>query len=161
PKAHPPTRFRAIPHLHTLPPGMALWRVHDRRYKATDFNPREADANFDGGRFGRADPDPDPAHSPAPGARAALAEALLRAIPLNGRGFRPIPRSNVRNRRASVVNTTEELTLVDLCSGEAQAAVAQDPWLVQAEPADYHATRRWASWIREQAPAAQGLIWPS
>ncbi|GLW61886.1 hypothetical protein Arub01_01300 [Actinomadura rubrobrunea] len=161
PKVPPPTRFRATPRLRTLPAGTRLWRVHHRNHKATDFNPRLADPNFGGGRFDGTERDPYSTYYAALEAGTALAETLLRGVPFNDRGYRTIRRASVQDRRASVVETTEDLTLVDLCSGEALAAVAQDTWLVQADPADYHATRRWASWIREQAPAAQGLIWPS
>ena len=156
-----PTRFDAAPHFRLLPAGTRLWRVHDRRYNATDFNPRASDANFGGGRFDGTDRDPYPTYYAGLGPETVLAEALLRAIPFNDKGVRRIPRVSVRNRRLSTVETTDELTLVDLCSGQALAAVAQDSWLIHAEAADYHATRRWASWIRDQAPKAQGLIWPS
>ena len=156
-----PTRFDASPHFQPLPAGTRLWRVHDQRYQATGFNPRTADTNFGGGRFDGTDRDPYPTYYAGLGPETALAEALLRAIPFNDQGVRRIPRVSVRNRRLSTVETTGELALVDLCSGPALAAVAQDSWLIHAEAADYHATRRWASWIRDQAPKAQGLIWPS
>jgi hypothetical protein len=161
PKAEPPRRYRPSPHIHLLKAGERLWRVHDRRYDATSVNPVPSDENFGGGRFDGTDRDPYPAYYAGLEARTALAETLLRDVPFNEQGNRTIPRATIRGRRASVVETTEALHLVDLCSGEALAAVAQDTWLVQAESADYHATRRWASWIREQVPTAQGLIWPS
>ncbi|MEU4829450.1 RES family NAD+ phosphorylase [Streptosporangium sp. NPDC023615] len=161
PLAPPPARHHATPHLRELPAGTRLWRVHDRRFKATDFNPRPADANFGGGRFDGTGNDPYPYYYAGLEAETALAEALLRDIPFDDRGVRLVRRAKVRGRRASVVITTEDLVLVDLCSGEALAAVAQDSWLVHADPVDYHATRRWGSWIRERAPAAHGLIWPS
>lgn len=157
----PPTRFRANPHLRLLPAGTRLWRVHDRRYPAAEFNPTTADPNFGGGRFDPTDRDPFPAYYAGLEAGTVLAETLLRYVPFNDEGVRNIPRAYVRGRRASVVVTAVDLTLVDLCSGEALAAVAQTTWLVQAEASDYHATRRWAAWIREQAPTAHGLIWPS
>ncbi|WP_205315837.1 RES family NAD+ phosphorylase [Nonomuraea lactucae] len=138
-----------------------LWRVHFQQYNATAFNPWPADDNFGGGRFDGTDRDPYPYFYAGLEAGTALAETLLRSIPYDEKGDRKIPRSSVRGRRTSVVETTQELTLVDLCSAEALAAVAQDTWLIQADPSDYHATRRWASWIRQQAPAAHGLIWPS
>ncbi|GAA2207277.1 hypothetical protein GCM10009850_027350 [Nonomuraea monospora] len=168
PNTAPPRLYRAIPQLYLLPAGTSLWRVHLRCYKATDFNPREStgeprrtDANFGGGRFDGTDRDPYPSYYAGLAAETALAETLLRDLPFNDRGYRIIPRVLVRERRASVVVNTEDLILVDLLSGVAWAAVAQDGWLVHADPRDYHATRRWASWIREQEPRAQGLIWPS
>ncbi len=157
----PPAGFRATPHLLDLPQRSRLWRVHDRAYKSTDFNSESADDNFDGGRFDGTDRDPYPYLYAGLEAGTALAETLLRSIPYDDDGCRKIPRTNVDGRRASVVETTQALTLVDLCSAAALAAVAQDAWLIQADPPDYHATRRWASWIRRQAPAAHGLIWPS
>ncbi|MFD9942440.1 RES family NAD+ phosphorylase [Nonomuraea sp. NPDC059023] len=157
----PPASFRATPKLRELPAGSRLWRVHDRTYKATSFNPEQADANFYGGRFDGTDRDPYPYFYAGLEAATALLETLLRDVPFNDRGKRVIRRRDVAGRRASVVETTRVLTLVDLCSGEALAAVAQDTWLVQTVSAEYHATRRWASWIRKQATAAHGLIWPS
>ncbi|MEU8147475.1 RES family NAD+ phosphorylase [Nonomuraea sp. NPDC048901] len=161
PNRKPPTGFRATPHLLVLPLRSRLWRVHGQQYKSTDFNSRPADDNFGGGRFDGTDRDPYPYFYAGLEAGTALAETLLRSIPYNEKGNRKIPRASVRGRRASVVETTQALTLVDLCSEEALAAVAQDTWLTQADPDDYHATRRWASWIRCQASAAHGLIWPS
>ncbi len=157
----PPQRYRANPHLRRLPTGTRMWRVHGRRQAATDFSTRGADENFGGGRFDGTEREPYPVYYAGLEAGTALAETLLRDLPFNEAGFRTIRRVRVRGRRASAVETTQDLTLVDLCSGESLAAVAQDTWLVQAEPRDYHATRRWAGWIREQAPAAHGLIWPS
>lgn len=158
---HPPKRYRATPHFRPLQAGTRMWRVHSRRFEATHFNHQSADVNFGGGRFDGTDLDPYPIYYAGLEARTALAEKLLRDIPFEESGFRTIRRALVRGQRASAVETTKDLTLVDLCSGEALAAVAQDSWLVQAEPVDYHATRRWAVWIREQAPAAHGLIWRS
>lgn len=161
PNLKPPTGFHPTPRLFSLPVGSRLWRVHDRQYKATDFNPRPADDNFGGGRFDGTERDPYPYFYAGLEAGTALAETLLRNVPFNGRGYRPVLRAGVNGRRASVVETVQALNLVDLCSAEALAAVAQDSWLIQADPADFHATRRWATWIREQAPTAHGLIWPS
>lgn len=159
--AHPPPRFRANPHFRRLPAGTRMWRVHDRRYAATDFNPKQADVNFGGGRFDGTELDPYPVYYAGLEAATALTEKFLRDIPYGNNKVRMIKRVGVRGQRASAVETTRELTLVDLCSAEGLAAVAQDSWLVQAEPPDYHATRRWAAWIRDGAPAAHGLIWPS
>ncbi|TMR05022.1 hypothetical protein ETD83_07395 [Actinomadura soli] len=161
PNAEPPRLFRPAPHMHLLKAGERLWRVHDRRHDPTSVNPRPSDDNFGGGRFDGTDRAPYPAYYAGLEAGTALAETLLRDVPFNDKGFRTIRRARVHGRRASVVETTDALNLVDLCSGEALAAVAQDTWLVQAETGEYHATRRWAAWIREQVPAAQGLIWPS
>ncbi|GAA4239871.1 hypothetical protein GCM10022254_62360 [Actinomadura meridiana] len=161
PYAEPPRQFRPVPHMRLLKAGERLWRVHDRKYDAASVNPNPSDDNFGGGRFDGTDRDPFPAYYAGLEAGTALAETLLRDVPFNDRGFRTVRRARVHGRRASVVETTDALRLVDLCSGEALAAVAQDTWLVQAESAEYHATRRYASWIREHVPDAQGLIWPS
>lgn len=161
PIAAPPEKFRATPHLHRLPAGTRLWRVHLRDYKSTSFNPRASDLNFGGGRFDGTKEDPYASYYAGLEAGTALAETLLRDLPFNERGYRNVPRKLILGRCASVVETTEELTLVDLCSGAALADLAQDTWLVQADTRDYHATRRWASWIRGQAPTAHGMIWPS
>ncbi|MDN3353859.1 RES family NAD+ phosphorylase [Actinomadura sp. DC4] len=160
-KAPPPARFAGTPLLHPLPVGTRLWRVHDRRVEPTAFTERLADGNFGGGRFDATAHDPFPYYYAGLKARTALAEVLLRDIVPDARGVRTIHRPAVRDRRSSVVRTTTGLKLVSLLTGPALAAIAQDTWLIHADTEDYHATRRWASWIRRQAPDAHGLIWPS
>lgn len=161
PNAHPPSRFRPEPHFHPLAAGSRLWRVHDREHSATSVRPWPADPNFGGGRFDGTERDPYPAYYAGLEAGTALAETLLRGLPFNDKGYRTIRRAHILGARASVIETTADLSLVDLCSGEALAAVAQDSWLIHADHTEYHATRRWAAWIRDQVPAAQGLLWPS
>lgn len=66
-----------------------------------------------------------------------------------------------RGRRISALETTEDITLINMTSGTALAAAAQDPWITWTEPRDYPKTRHWGHWIREQVPAAQGYAWLS
>jgi RES domain len=161
PNVLPPERFTGRPQPYDLPAGTRLWRVHHKKRDPDGFTTRLADQNFGGGRFDATPLDPYPYYYAGLEAGTALAEVLLRDVHPDDRGFRRIRRQAVRDRRAGVVRTTVDLSLVSLLTGPALAAVAQDTWLVHAEQRDYHATRRWASWIREQAPDAHGLIWPS
>ncbi|ACY96986.1 RES family NAD+ phosphorylase [Thermomonospora curvata] len=161
PPATPPEHYCPTPYLYTLPAGSRLWRVHKKERKPTDFNPRPARIKREGGRFDGTTADPYPYYYAALDADVALVETFLRDLPFTHEGNRLIVQKKVRGRRISAVETTMDLSLVDLLSGEALAAVAQDTWLIHALPEHYHLTRQWASWIREHAPQAQGMIWPS
>jgi hypothetical protein len=162
PASLPPKSFSPAPLLHRLPAHTPLWRVHGCKYAADTFNPRLKDVNDPaGGRFDGTDRHVYSSLYAGLEAATALSETLLRDVPFNDRGFRQISRFQVRDRRASVLVTERDLVLVDLRAEEALNAVAQDHWLVTADSASYHLTRHWAGWIREQVPAAQGLVWQS
>ncbi|WP_289009898.1 RES family NAD+ phosphorylase [uncultured Thermomonospora sp.] len=162
PPATPPEHYRPTPYLYTLPAGSRLWRVHKKTWGPTDFSdPEPVRGKKGGGRFDSTPDDRYPYYYAALEADVALLETFLRDRPFTHEGTRPVMRQSVRGRRISAVETTVDLTLVDLLSGEALAAVAQDTWLIHALPREYHLTRAWASWIRKHTPQAQGLIWPS
>ncbi|MGH3378057.1 MAG: RES family NAD+ phosphorylase [Actinoallomurus sp.] len=161
PKSLPPDRFDARPHMYKIEAGRRLWRVHHKTVEPTGFTMRLADENFGGGRFDATARDPYSFFYAGLEAGTALNEVLLRDVIPNAKGTRVIRRRDVRDRRISVVHPTTDLNLVSLLTGPALAAVRQDTWLTQATEDDYHATRRWASWIRRTAPDADGLVWPS
>ena len=58
-----------------------------------------------------------------------------------------------------------DLELVDLSTGQCLGAIGADSRLTTVTEEEYHMTRQWSAWIREQtrdAPErAQGLIWRS
>ncbi len=89
----------------------------------------------------------------------AVAEVLLRDLPIDDYGARLLPRVRLSDLRISWFSTTLELELVNLRSGVDLAAVGQDSWLTTASAADYAMTRRWSSAIRKWAPSAAGLTW--
>ncbi|MFC6082586.1 RES family NAD+ phosphorylase [Sphaerisporangium aureirubrum] len=158
----PPPRYAGQPNRSLLPAGTPLWRVHHRAVRADRFTRPRAPEYRGGGRFdGTALTDPYHFYYAGLDASTALAEVLLRDLPFGADGRRVLPRAGVDERLASRLHTTRPLALISLVTGPDLAAVAQDDWLVRAEPHDYPRTRRWARWMRGQAPWAQGLLWSS
>jgi RES domain len=161
PYSAPPLRYNGIPNRMTVPVGTELWRVHSRARHPGAFNPVPADRHFGGGRFDGTYDDPYGYLYAGFDESTAIAESFLRSLPFDQRGFRTLPRRVLAERRVSSVCTTSRLTLLALTKTADLAAVCQDEWLVQAEAQDYAFTRRWAHWLRAQAPWAQGLVWSS
>ncbi|KOV29847.1 hypothetical protein ADK60_17070 [Streptomyces sp. XY431] len=159
----PSPAARATPHLDVLPAGTVLHRVHSAAYPATSFNPNPSDTHYEGGRF--CSYQGDGSHLPYLYAgfseRTAVMETLVRGIPFDERGWRRIRRASVRGRVLSRIETTCDIPLVGLMTLDQLAAVHQDEWLIHSTPDAYPHTRRWAAWIRGQAPEALGLRWPS
>lgn len=162
PDSTPPLRFTATPHRHVIARESTVFRLHHRARGAGGFKPGPTDANAHGGRFDGTVEDPFPSYYAGLSVTTALAEVLLRNVGPGDDGLRLIRRPKIAGIRLSAVRTTRELSLVSLLTGPALAAVAQDSWLVHEEGEQaYQKTRRWASWIRGQAPWADGLIWDS
>jgi hypothetical protein len=166
PFAPPPTKASATPNRGELPAGNRLWRVHRATRSAVEFKPKPADPHFGGGRFDSipenpGDPPPYPYLYVAQWPETALLETLVRGIAFDDRGVRSLRRAALADLVISAVDTTAPLTLISLLSTADLAAACQDEWLVQADPPEYPQTRRWAKWLRGQAPWAQGLVWPS
>lgn len=157
----PPARYRGTPCRSVLPACTQLYRVHRRDRAPLEFSPAVADTLYGGGRFDPTSGDEYPYLYAAFSARTALAEVLLRGLPFNDRGTRILPRAAVRERRLSSIELTTEVTLLALTTSAELAAVSQDEWLIHSEAAAYPQTRGWATWLRRQAPWAQGLVWPS
>jgi hypothetical protein len=153
----PPTDYQGTPLRFVLPAESRLWLVHAQKRDATEFLVPSTDARAPGGRFDGTYADPYPVCYAALDPAAALADVVLRST--GATGARVVRRTSVARMRASVVATVEDLPLVDLRTGPALAAVAQDGWLVTADCGDYPLTRRWGSWIRSKAPWALGFVW--
>ncbi|MGW7363182.1 RES family NAD+ phosphorylase [Streptomyces sp. NPDC054841] len=157
----PMIEFELRPNRHVIPAGTELWRVHQSKYAADQFNPKLADIHFDGGRFEGTLLDPYHSLYLADTSITALAESVLRSRPFElSVGMRRIPYRTVWQRSLSVLRTRCELNLVSLIEGKDLAAVCQDSTLLEDE-SNYAKARRWASEIRAQAPDAMGLIWES
>jgi hypothetical protein len=156
----PPPQTRCVnPNRTVLPAGTLLWRIHPDKYGPADFSGVLADPHFGGGRF---DATPDAAYGylyAALADHAAAAETLLRDLAFPPDRPRILPRRLLSGRRLSQVETTSDLTLLSLVTEPDLAAVRQDHWLIHSRAKDYAFTRRWAHWLREQAPWAQGMIW--
>ncbi|GAA4102784.1 hypothetical protein GCM10022248_89840 [Nonomuraea soli] len=155
----PPPPRRPKPIIVTLPAGTCLWRVHLSSREVTEFNPTPTDSNFGGGRFDPTASDPFPFLYASFSPEGAITETLLRSHPFDAKGYRQVPRAKVKGRQLTGVKTLVAMHLLSLCTTADLAAVAQDEWLIRADPADYAATRAWGQWLRAAAPPAQGLLW--
>jgi hypothetical protein len=161
PDQEPPLSYDGDPHPYSLVAGTPLSRVHSAQFDVCAFKPLPADPHWGGSRFDATADDPYPYLYAAGDDHTAVAETLLRDLPIDVRGARLLPLSATHERRISWLRPTVDLRLVSLRSGEDLAAVAQDTWLVQAPANDYGKTRRWAHAIRSWAPWAQGFTWVS
>lgn len=161
PNYAPPKAYTGTPAPYLLPAGTRVWRVHARAYPATAFNSHRADMHFGGSRFDATDDDPYPYLYVASRDTTALTETLVRGLPFGRGQKRILQRKAVSGRRLCALETMAELRLISLISSPDLAAVLQDEWLVQADPRDYAFTRRWAHWLHQQVPWAQGLVWGS
>jgi hypothetical protein len=143
--------------------GRVLYRVHSRKREAVEFNPTPQDHHFGGGRF---DGTPNAPYSylyAAPERTTALAERLLRDISFDGASpTRVLPRRELEGKRLSQVRLAGDVALLSLRSlFDLNAVQQEDDWLVRSKPTEYAFTRRWAHWLRAEAPWAQGFLYVS
>ena len=139
-----------------LAAGSRVWRIHAAGRDACEFN-RAAPDGLRGGRFD--------SPSGAPGVlyasdtyQGAIAEVLLRAVPLADEGVRAVLARQVRGRLLSRLEVIRDIELVAL-HGAAAASVGQGLWLTKSDSADYPLTREWGAAIRMRAPEAAGFVW--
>ncbi|MEU6844297.1 RES family NAD+ phosphorylase [Streptomyces sp. NPDC046716] len=157
-----PEKIRRTPDALVLPPGTRLFRVHQRKYSAEEFNPTACDPHFGGSRFDATENDRYAYLYAAPRVETALAETVLRDLPFEDDGNpRVLPYKALVGRCVTELELVTEVRLLSLMDEPARVAVRQDAWLVHAEAPEYPFTRRWGHWIRSQASWAQGLVWPS
>jgi hypothetical protein len=157
----PPVYFTGAPATITLSAGSVLYRVHDKAYSAAQFNPNLTHRFYGGGRFDGTADDPYPYLYAGETVDVAVAETLLRDLPIDQNGLFRLSRRRIRNRRISAVVTTQDVRLVMLCSLRDLMQVAQDTWLTTCDPRDYAQSRHWGHWIRQYAPDAAGYVWMS
>ena len=143
--------------------GQVLYRVHSRKREAVEFNPTPQDHHFGGGRF---DSTPNLRYSylyAAPDQTTALAERLLRDISFDGMNpTRVLQRKELEGKRLSQVRLAQDVALLSLRTVFDLNAVQQNnDWLVRSQPTEYAFTRRWAHWLRAEAPWAQGFLYES
>lgn len=152
----------ARPREAVLLEGTSLYRVHSRSFDSHEFNTKEQDHHFGGNRFGSTANDRYSYLYAAPQRLTALTETMVRAVPFDDKPGRMLPYDAVKNRRLSHVEPARDLRLVSLFSIPDLAGVQQhDDWLVSSEPTEYAFTRRWAHWLRRDAPWADGFVWMS
>lgn len=154
----PPRDYKGTPTRFVLPAGHRVWLIHSQKRDAGEFTTSRTDRGTPGGRFDGTYGDPYDVRYAALDSGAAVADVLLCWTGVRD-GARAVRRVTVAGMRASAVSTVADLALVDLCTGPALAAVAQDGWLITADCADFPLTRRWGSWIRSKAAWAQGFVW--
>ncbi|MGW3466481.1 RES family NAD+ phosphorylase, partial [Streptomyces olivaceoviridis] len=155
----PPEGVPMKPLRHTLTAGTVLWRCHEGRFGAGEFNPDVAHEFFKGSRFDPTDKDPYPCLYAALDPVTALSEVLLRSAEFGDGGVRQIPWAQASRYVLSAVRTTADLSLVDLTTAEGLAAVWKDDWLIDTE--EYAGTRYRVRVIRERCDDVQGLWWTS
>ncbi|MFD8569772.1 RES family NAD+ phosphorylase [Streptomyces sp. NPDC059639] len=157
-----PEKIRRTPDALVLQPGTRLFRVHQRKYSAEEFNPTVCDPHFGGSRFDGTENDRYAYLYAAPRVETALAETVLRDLPFEDEDNpRVLQYKALVGRCVTELELVTEVRLLSLMDEPARVAVRQDAWLVHAEAPEYPFTRRWGHWIRSQATWAQGLAWPS
>ncbi len=161
PNQPPPEAYDGEPKRGVLAAGTRLTRIHSIHFGPTAFNPTLADRHWGGGRFDATEEDPHAFLYAALDDLCAVAEALLRDLPLSTTGSQLLPRASLADRQSSWMAPRRDLELLSLRSGRDLAAIGQDSWLTKCESADYAFTRRWGHTLRRWAPWAQGLVWRS
>lgn len=93
--------------------------------------------------------------------RAAIAEVVLRNLPVPSAGYlHDLRRDLESNLRLSTIELAE-LTLANLTTTGMSAAGLPPYMLVDGGRSNYLTTRKWAKWIWETQPNTQGLFWMS
>jgi hypothetical protein len=159
--AKPPKDPAGTPNTAVLAKGTVLFRVHQKKYAADEFNPKVSDRYYDGGRFDATDDDQYPFLYAAPDIDVALPETFLRDLSPDSTGPRLLPIAKIKGRRISAISVDVDLKLVSLCSGVDLGALSQDTWLTTCDPRDYAQTRHWGHWIRGHVTDAYGFQWMS
>ncbi|HEX5403903.1 MAG TPA: hypothetical protein VFX16_16575 [Pseudonocardiaceae bacterium] len=146
-----------IPNRYLLPAGTVLWRIHSQKTDAAGFTAFDKGPRVFRARF---ECEPHPGYSAGLDAQTLIADLLLRGIRMSERRFRTVRRVRILGMRASAVPTAAELSLVSLVSTPdlVAANLANDVLFAEEIPG---VIREWADRIRERAPWAHGLIWPT
>jgi hypothetical protein len=161
PKQAPPAHFTGSPVTVNLPAGTVLSRVHRNKYGGADFSPIASDILFGGGRFDSTALDPYEYLYAGASDSTAIAEALLRDVEADDRGYRFLPKRVWGGRQLSRIEPVDAIQLVSLRTGQDLGAVGADTWLTTSDPDHYPQTRAWARWLRGICPSAAGLAWLS
>lgn len=157
-RSPPPSELPGNPVVDVLPAGEVLWRVHPRRYVATEFNPLAPKSSYEGGRFD-AIADDDPYLYAGDSPECAIAEVWDRDIG-PGPEQRFIPERSLHGRVLSSIKTTIDLHLINV-SVPAASQFGQTAWFTSCDPFDYPHTRQWAAWLRRKGPPHAGFVWRS
>ncbi len=162
---NPPTQLNGTPNRYPLSAGTPLWRIHKEVYPATEFNPnpvaQDLAGEFAAGRFDSTTEDPYPFLYAAVDDRTAVAEKLLRDLPVSQSGTRELLSQEISGLCVSQINVQADLELVNLRSGVDLAAIGIDARLTIGSSIEYPVTRKWSAAIRDWDDEAQGLTWRS
>ncbi len=154
----PPPRggIAGKPRIEPLPSGTLLARVHPLGRGACEFS-HDVPTTPGGGRFDTYDDAFGHLYA-ADGLEGAVAETLVRDVPLADPGPREIPFTRLRGRAFSFLRTTRDLRLMVL-RGPHPSTFGQGAWLTKCEREDYPLTREWGRALRERVSNAAGMVW--
>jgi hypothetical protein len=150
-----------IQHLHTLPAGTELHRVHRDAYK-----PSHGRVRFNASDKGRARFSPLRVGSvivPTIYAALSLECALMESIfhDVSPRMGVTMNASKLQGLVATMMVTTRDLRLIDLTSVGLRRFGLQHSDLIDTLPDQYPITQEWAAALYEANSHAQGLYWTS
>lgn len=135
-----------------------LIRVHTPSHRADAFNPTAQPTAARGGRFDSTDGSYAYTYL-GDGAGAAIAETLMRDMPLDGQDRRLRSCDLVDpDRHLARVQVVRPLVVVDLC-GPALNHLGAPLELTKCEAGQYGTTRLWAEAIRFWCPTAAGFVY--
>lgn len=145
--------------MRMLAPGHTLHRVHQRRYRADEFNPG-VNGNA---RFSPIQDDRGAAIPTLYGGSTmacALMESVFHDVPHTA-GFKSFDRTKLADQAHSTLRLERELELADLSSIPLRKLGVTRKQLIDTEKTQYRATRTWAVAIHRGHPTIQGLYWVS
>jgi hypothetical protein len=152
------------PATRTLPP-RRWWRVHtldpaSGRYGPVEFNDSgRGDARFSPLRHGER---VLPTLYAAASVEAALMETVLHDVPYPSEGhIHDLDRDLGSALHLSAFDSVQPLQLADLTQLGLQRMGIKVSAMFETNADDYPRTRRWAAWLHQALPQAQGLLWMS
>jgi len=167
----PPSDRPEPPPQHPFPlvpfEGASWYRVHELNPDTGQF---EGDAFNDCGRGNarfsplrqQGDGKVIPTLYLAEALQPALAEVVLHDVPTPSTGYLHDLERDLRGHlHVSMLDIPESLLVANLTSHGLRAAGLEPHHLFAGNKPDYPRTRRWAQWIWENQPDAQGLQWMS
>lgn len=156
----PPAELTGVPVRATIPAGTVLHRVHSSAIDASMFDPPRTSA-FGGGRFDATAASGYRTLCVSAAPETAIAERFLREFAITPGRQRLLPRAALADQILAEVRTTKDLNVIRLYSAHDLAAVHQDSRLITDQPDRFPATREWATWLHDQVPWADGILWQS
>lgn len=146
------------PAIEQWPAGKPIYRVHDRRYAASTFNPGQGRGRFH--PFSDLSGQPVPTLYGADTLDGALSESVFRSIPVRGPG-RAIGRSHLFEACYSVLIPIRDLRLAALHGFGLGRLGVERLELIESDAAHYGETVLWASALHRLPARVDGLAWVS